>query len=64
MCANETSAAEAGNTMIIIYNEKQKIRQRPVQRIKTFWQKAKEILPMYWYDHLLDEFEIDLTEFK
>jgi len=50
--------------MIIIYNEKQKIRERPVQRIKKLLRKAKEILPIYWYDHLLDEFEIDLTEFK
>lgn len=64
MYANETSAGESGNTMIIIYNEKQKIRQRPVQRLKIWLRKAKEILPGYWYEHLLDELEIDLTEFK
>ena len=64
MYANETSAGETTKSMIIIYNEKQKIRERPVQRIKKFLRKAKEILPIYWYDHLLDEFEIDLTEFN
>ena len=64
MYAKETHAGETSNAMIIIYSEKQKIRQRPVQRMKKLLRKAKEILPIYWYDHLLDEFEIDLTEFK
>lgn len=63
MCAKETDAGEISNDIIIIGTVRYKIRKRLLQRIRKILQQGKAMLPMYWYDHLLDEFEIDLTEF-
>ncbi len=64
MYAKEAIAGDMGNNIIIIPNEKYKLRKRPRQRINRLLLRVKMILPFYWYDHLLDELEIDLREFN
>jgi len=68
MLTRDVYADETANVVFFIPAEKRNVFKRLIKRMKRKMKRMKSffitILPNHWFDHFLDELEIDLEEFK
>jgi hypothetical protein len=61
MYLKKRESSKSVNLALAAYKEEQKSR-RLSTTAKALLRKVKGVSPLNWYDGLLDDFEIDLTE--
>ena len=68
MSGKEAHATEAVDDLIFIHGERQKIFKRIFRKMKwkpeRLRKAVKAMNPGSWLDNLLDDFEIDMEEFR